>query len=408
MTDSMSPSEMLSAYMDGELDEQSTSMLFYHMANDVDLQQEMQQLMAIRTATSSSTVQVPVHLKHAVFAETIGVDDHVVAAGGLGGLATAGLVMGAAAIASLATAWLLMPDSSSELTRTRPASATVIISQQKPVLSEPPRTEERIISSDMNDQTGNSIKPTAPRVKLYEESVEAEKIVMGTHNNSTLSSESYEKEILLMPQAEGIQQENVHSIIASEYRPVSTLYSMQGFGTIPPLSQLTFQSPEQEPTTIELSVRGLLTSSLQTTSLTVPSQPLYSNMGVGVLYRLGDNDKIGIEAGYDRWTQIFEGKEGDTSVKFEQIYNAPWLGIAYRHTMNPIQWLSNASPYMQGGLGVTALGPVGRIALGVEYPLFHRVTLSAGMEASGLAYQYQGAIFASQRIAFVSMVHIGL
>jgi hypothetical protein len=123
---------------------------------------------------------------------------------------------------------------------------------------------------------------------------------------------------------------------------------------------------------------------------------------------LNENTQVGIEAGYDRWTQIYEGKEADTSVRFEQFYNAPWVGMAYRHSVSPVEWLSNASPYMQGGIGVTAVGPLARLALGLQYPIFQSVTFSAGIEASGLAYQYQGTIFASQRVSFVSTVSIGL
>jgi len=406
MTDSMSPSEMLSAYMDGELDEQSTSMLFYHMANDVDLQQEMQQLMAIRTATSSSTVQVPAHLKHTVFAETIGIDDKV-AASGLGGFATAGLMMGAAAIASIATAWFLMSDSKPVMNDTRLAATIGTTSQEKPVLSTP-HTEHLTTFSGIDKQQEIPAKNVTTNVHIDNLPDDAENNVIINHDNSTVSAVSNEQNVPHNLLEQEIQQEDVHTIIASEYRPVSTLYSMQRSGTTPRVAQMTFRTNDDEPPLVEFSVRGLVSSSLQTSSLAVPSQPFYSNMGVGVFYRMGESDKIGIEAGYDRWTQTFEGKEGDTSVKFEQIYNAPWVGIAYRHSMNPVEWLSNASPYIQGGLGATAVGPVARIALGVEYPLFQRVTLSAGMEASGLAYQYQSAIFASQRIAFVSMIHIGL
>ncbi len=152
----------------------------------------------------------------------------------------------------------------------------------------------------------------------------------------------------------------------------------------------------------------MMSSSLQSSSLSLPTQPLYSDMGVGVFYTLDESSKLGIEAGYDRWTQVYDGKEGDTSVRFEQYYNAPWAGVAYRHSVAPVEWLSHASPYIQGGIGVTAVGPLARIELGLQYPLFQSISLSAGIEASGLAYQYQGMIFSSQRVAFISTVSVGL
>lgn len=413
MTDFMSPSEMLSAYIDGELDEQSTSLLFYTMANNVELQQEMQQLMAIRTATSASAVQVPAHLKQAILAKTIGKEQEAVAAGGMTPMTTAGLVISAAAIASLATAWFLISDSSDNTynhhnmssahtveahSHQKPALSTsqqsVILNQEK--MSEPTQTQY--------SQHYGSVASSASPTQLYS-SVDAIKEEVRNSNVVTPLQTFDDNNTVAFIEENGMYEESVSPAILHS---VPFAFQSHTFGVKSPLSAISAFASQEDMGDFSVSVRGMMSSSLQSSSLSLPTQPLYSDMGIGVFYTLDESSKLGIEAGYDRWTQVYDGKEGDTSVRFEQYYNAPWVGVAYRHSVAPVEWLSHASPYIQGGIGVTAVGPLARIALGLQYPLFQSISLSAGIEASGLAYQYQGMIFSSQRVAFISTVSVGL
>lgn len=418
MTDFMTPSEMLSAYIDGELDEQSTSLLFYTMANNVELQQELQQLMTIRTATSASVVQVPPHLKQSVLAQTIGQEEKVVATG-MSSMTTAGLVISAAAIASLATAWFLISDTSDNTRNLHDVSSSRSIethSTEHPVLSVTSQTMnvEPFELANNQNQTQRQTR-TSGGIRTTSSSS------FDISSHTTLDKAQSAVDDITSPQSLEIQNEHNHmneGYFSNEYQGESAIISsttlrsvpssFNTFGTLPQVRRMSAFSAEQEDNSMSIIVRGLMSSSMQSTSLPLPSQPLYSDMGIGVFYNLNKDAQVGIEAGYDRWTQVYEGKEADTSVRFEQFYNAPWVGVAYRHSVAPVEWLSNASPYMQGGLGITAVGPLARLSLGLQYPIFQSVTLSAGIEASGLAYQYQGTLFSSQRVSFVSTVSIGL
>lgn len=419
MTDFMTPSEMLSAYIDGELDEQSTSLLFYTMANNVELQQELQQLMTIRTAASASVVQVPPYLKQSVLANTIGTEEKTVVSG-MSSMTTAGLVISAAAIASLATAWFLISDSSENTQYLHNISSTRSIethSTEQPALSITPQSEfgQHPVESIQNENQAQQ-QVQVPKNKSTS--------LPTSFSSSSQTSLDKEQSFLnndLSSYPPKVRNEQNHidqsfasdvDVISSEIISPAISHSVPSlfhtFGALPKISSMSAFSLENEYNSFSVIVRGLMSSSMQSSSLPVPSQPFYSDMGIGVFYALNENTQVGIEAGYDRWTQIYEGKEADTSVRFEQFYNAPWVGMAYRHSVSPVEWLSNASPYMQGGIGVTAVGPLARLALGLQYPIFQSVTFSAGIEASGLAYQYQGTIFASQRVSFVSTVSIGL
>lgn len=419
MTDFMTPSEMLSAYIDGELDEQSTSLLFYTMANNVELQQELQQLMTIRTAASASVVQVPPHLKQSVLANTIGTEEKTVVSG-MSSMTTAGLVISAAAIASLATAWFLISDSSENTQYLHNISSTRSIethSTEQPALSITSQSEfgQHPVESIQNENQSQQ-QVQVPKNKSTS--------LPTSFSSSSQTSLDKEQSFLnndLSSYPPKVRNEQNHidqsfasdvDVISSEIISPAISHSVPSLfhtlGALPKISSMSAFSLENEYNSFSVIVRGLMSSSMQSSSLPVPSQPFYSDMGIGVFYALNENTQVGIEAGYDRWTQIYEGKEADTSVRFEQFYNAPWVGMAYRHSVAPVEWLSNASPYMQGGIGVTAVGPLARLALGLQYPIFQSVTFSAGIEASGLAYQYQGTIFASQRVSFVSTVSIGL
>ena len=69
--ENMNASELLTAFLDGELDASESQHLFYQLANDPELQDEMQELIAMKSAFKDSKVQPPPALKQNVMKNTV-------------------------------------------------------------------------------------------------------------------------------------------------------------------------------------------------------------------------------------------------------------------------------------------------------------------------------------------------
>ncbi len=416
MLDSMTPSEMLSIYMDGELDEQSTSSLFYMMAQDPELQLEMQQLMALRSATTSATLQVPAHLKNAVIMQTVGNNAGKTTSGFI---PTLGLMVGAAAIASISTAWYFLSDSGS-------GSENVISGN-----SSNQRIERRVTRDESNKNTVQSFAPVKNTSTDKHENTTTLSAGTTLNNSGTINSatslqkgdkvsdeptihdvyvQTLAQETNVLPNTESeISQTDVSINRSILLQPTFGLFNSGSPRMRPEFAQLydNTVTNDNELHTVEISLRGIAPTSFQNTSFEAPNQS-FSNWGATVFYIADENNALGIEAGYDKWVQVYDGKEGDTSVRYEQHFNALTMGLAYRHLFSSQEWLSGAQPFLQAGVGATAVGPMGKLALGLRYSLMSNVSVSAGFEASLLAYQYKGSVFSSQRAGFVYSINVGL
>lgn len=415
MADNLTPSEMLSAYMDGELDEQSTSSLFYIMANDNELQQEMKQQMALKSVVASVPLQVPSHLKSAVMAKTTGTGTEKTAAGFA---STVGLMIGAASLASIATAWYFLSDTPKET-----VSVDVPVSQQQIVSSSSPSNAsvDNVVSNTSGENNGsavNSVK-TASNSIVRHNSAEVHQLSSSVQENSSANPHHNSVSLGSNSHPDGIGSETEQDIVTNsqDFTPEPTSVSLLPVRISSVSFPLSIRKPDlfqtiqgnqynSENNTFQISVRGISPTSFQTTTLEAPSKPL-GNWGISAFYLTDESNAIGVEGGYDKWVQVYEGTDGDTTVRYEQHYNAPWVGIAYRHSFSQLEWLSGARPYVQGGIGATTVGPLGRTSAGLQYPILSNVTVSAGVEASLLTYIYSGSVFTSQRLGFIYSLNIG-
>lgn len=412
MAESITPSEMLSIYMDGELDEQSTSSLFYMMAQNPELQTEMQQLMALRTATTSASLQVPAHLKSSVLMQTVGSNNGKATSGFV---STLGLMVGAAAIASISTAWYFLSDSGNGSDN---AMSDKLTTQQveRTALTDKSNGSSTQNSADIgnshpeiHDKTSHSANALTRSTRTITTSSSLQKGDIVSDESPTIHdiyAQTLEQEV---PSTENeISQTDVSINRSALLQPSYGMFNGRFPSVQPQFAQLTESTISNDDlNTIEVSYRGITPASFQNTSLQAPSEP-FGNMGVTVFYTANETSSFGLEAGYDKWVQTYKGQEGDTSVQYEQHYTAFSMGLAYRHLFTSQEWLSGAQPYLQGGLGATAVGPMGKLAFGLRYPLLSNISVSAGFEASVLAYEYKGSVFSSQRAGFVYSINIGL
>ena len=144
-------------------------------------------------------------------------------------------------------------------------------------------------------------------------------------------------------------------------------------------------------------LRGKAGASLNPTNARNGGSPaaFMNNLAVGAYMMMGRSFAVGIEGGSEAYDQVLSFDSGDTD-KVEQRPTYVWGGVAGRYYLGTIPGIE-LQPFMQGTLGFTSAGPLGRIRLGAGYDL-GTAALNIGVEASTLVYSFNGRPLMSGRV----------
>ncbi len=85
-----------------------------------------------------------------------------------------------------------------------------------------------------------------------------------------------------------------------------------------------------------------------------------------------------------------------------------WVGVSYRVKGREIALLDEVRPIAQGTFGLSTVGPLGRLSLGLSWKPDDRVSLTAGVEGRALFYQHENSWYSSQQIGLEYGVEIDL
>lgn len=138
---------------------------------------------------------------------------------------------------------------------------------------------------------------------------------------------------------------------------------------------------------------GLTSTDLADVSALTPAMSFTEDGAIGVYRHLTPDIALGIEGGRERYAQRIPYVTGDT-IAIEQRPVYTWGGGALRYYPGAVLGFD---PLLQGGLGFSAAGPIGRGRLGLERDVVSRLRLCAGLETSALFYTADDRRQISQR-----------
>ncbi len=121
----------------------------------------------------------------------------------------------------------------------------------------------------------------------------------------------------------------------------------------------------------------------------------FSNMGIGVFYKLGSDHFIGIDINNERPQFAYEGIVDNRQFTYQQNPSFLSVSLAYRFNASMMK-VGNFQPYAEisGGLALPDM-PVGRVGSGILYSPTQEVSLSLGMEYNTLRYKFLGNTYSS-------------
>jgi len=407
----MSHSKLINDLLDGELDSAGEAALFGKLANDSDLRADFMQQLAIKTALQQdrATLVPPISLTGAVFTG-LGFAAPFAGATAAGSLSQSGGFMstmlakiGVPIMAALAAAGITytamrgdgvsepaLGVGSSSLSAgssgaTAPQVAGVVGAQTVPTPAQSTRVVERVVEriverpSAVNEQLLRENENL--RRQLAEVSTQAE---VDASSSALAEAPAPIIPVQLTSTIEIKRTGEERAIRPMEMRPESPLFQTPAFS---------------------LSMRGL---NGQATALSVPAQTgWYQNFGIGMMYRINPSSAIGLEVGAESFPMSFEGTRNQQVVRFELQPLATWAGLSYRHVFPQIG-TSGFSPFVQGLVGGTEFGPLGRGSAGLLYSPAGPLSFMLGVEGAALAFNHQNRWFASTKYGFTYGVLVRL
>jgi anti-sigma factor RsiW len=410
-------SELLSSYLDGELDADETGTLLSRLAHDSDLQAEMRDMLMLRQGFRAELFTPTPDLTEKVFQRTVLADQSArigsgTASAGISG--SRGQVLLAALISGVASSLLTLLVVTQVIPGSRVAGSVSTGSvKDMPIapVATVPHTSARMDSGAvMAPAAASSATIVAAQPATVATSVTTKRstvagsrhvriatkatAVPSVSSNSAASSVAESRQFLtsidrLMVQAAPVVMAD--SMMSSTQEPTVRLLP----GDTPVI--LSRASPEQGDEKFSLSLRGFTSRSFPEFTLDPLTDPPLNNIAIGMLYNLSDHHALGVEFGQEHFMQRYEGTANGGHVTFDQNYLALWGGAVYQYRFGRIEEFGGIEPVARGMVGGMRTGPLGRLTLGAQLD-YGRVVFMAGAEGALAVYTYQGRWFASRTL----------
>jgi len=401
--ENLSSSEKLCALLDGELSASESSILFFELAQNTDLQEEMKDHLSLRSFMGASQVAPPERLRNKILVGTGlmtgGMAGGSAVSAGLGRFLSMGmfnkliLIVTSALLGSLATIFFLNQgdNSSNNIANndnSRKTNIPVIVSKEEPAnIPESELTAQRnnvqrsnpaiIQNNNVIDDTRNTTLPA-----------QAESVTNNDANNdnSELTSQSPEPiytASLALPE---------------EY--YSNDFSRQiGMVDEPGFKKMQLSQERVMPNELSLQIRGFTARSIPEFNLAPLDNPTFNNMAISMFYKFHPNVSVGFEAGQENFLQQYDGYDSDGRyVAYKQNYNGFWSGIAFQYDFNEIQGVAGLFPMARVLVGGAKVGPMFRGMFGLQYNYMNSFSLYTGIESSALFYRFNDNYFSTSKL----------
>lgn len=375
-----SPSERISALLDGEIEQNETPQLFYELAANPELQDEMRDMIAMRRLMSKSMPFPPERLKTNILksAGLLAATDKV---GGelssikskLHSFFSSRIItaIAAATVGSLLTAYfmgLVQPGQFIGGERSIAAKHGGSPNVEKPV----------VISAAGDDISKPQLHVSAPADIIALQTSEPESI---------------------LPAMQVAEFSNAANSING------TAFQNPGFRNVMLAGGNSNFIFAQLSNKFILEMRAFSAMSFPNPNIKALTQPAMNNIGIALLYKINDEHYAGIEIGQENFLQSYKGVRDGHPVVYDQNYLGFWGALAYQYSPQ-IKELLGFLPFARVSIGATEVGPIGKSIIGLKYNLSDNFAIFTGAEGSILLYKYQNEYWTTRKIGATGGVSI--
>ncbi|MCX6153919.1 MAG: hypothetical protein NT007_07160 [Candidatus Kapabacteria bacterium] len=395
-------SERLCAFLDGELHGSDVGNLFYELAQNSDLQEEMRQHISLRKMFKGNVVAPPSNLKNKIL---IGA--------GIGAGLTAPFVSPTSfGVADFFTKFLG--------SRIFAIVGSTVVSALTTALIISSVGKDDKISNQMvqnNALPNQELVSSIPVKKLATETkpITTNKISKSTRKTSfSLPSYLFIAGIPSIPdnvQAQPVQQpepefnsnKNFSEIRTSNVNSVvQPLKSHEIFSIVTQTNNSNDRYLKTKAQNYSLNIRKMAQGSIPDVNIVPYNEPIINNLAINLMYKINDNHSMGIEIGQEDLMQKFHGKESDGhEYGYNQAYVAFWTGFSYQYTGSPVKPYDkyfDMRPFIHALIAGTRIGPYIKESVGLELFISDNLLFSLGIEHGLLLYKYQENYFSTNKL----------
>jgi hypothetical protein len=442
-------SDLLHAFLDGELELSQEQPLFSELASSGDLRSEMRELLAMRSAVQQDTEAFtpPPSATSTIF-NSLGFS---LPAGTTGGAAIASEVLPSAIGASSAAAtvgaaswwsklwlpsvtalvgagitfWLLNWGYSSNLTEMASAHANEL---QKIRSENAAQLASQADSFRNQLQSASEAKVIVRTEKVYYPKIEyrytdrntnSESSQIPTDNNSAVNSSEpsvslgmaenkFPSPIQYSSGGNSLFQKRFSMYFASPISQDNTLRNSHDAMTSELLEREFL--PKEEAYYPHWSAKlGGVASTLSSTPIPTTASPTdaLNNLNLQLMYSLSEDILVGLKFGREAFPLQYNGSIAGRTFTREQYSPVYWGGIAAQYQPSGLSFFGGVQPYVSVFGGSSEIsGLLLRFEPGLQLSLSPRFSISAGFDISRLSYQFQGTGFSTVKTGINSGIII--
>ncbi len=399
-TNNLSASELLTAFIDGELDSSDTQMLFYQLANDPELQSEMQDLITMRNTFSNAYRQTPPpDLQSKILKSTVYKNGIAGRLAFLAAILSNNYIRIPASVAALIliglfSFWLVDNEKDSEAefmnATTAEFSGLSISDNQSENISEVNSEINQIDNDSENQAKVNSINNS-------DKNSTAASPEPGSSANYSSADELYTETSYNSNTADGFKGIDMASAFLQNAIPPQRNVNRKDYINF--YSLKTGVNKFLEKVSFSLSKQSLLSS--PNPKISTYEDPALNDFSFNLNYHINKNHILSAEIGREYFPMVFSGTElsGIREIEYEYplAYNAIWGGIGYTYNFTSDNYSGNFTPYTGITIGGTSLGPVTKLSLGANYFINDNIGFFAGLKYGALFYSHQNNMFVTSK-----------
>lgn len=384
----MTSSEKLIALIDGELPSEETTTLFYELAQNVELQEEMREQLAMRQLLTTKPLIPPDHLKHKILLSTglgsfLSIASAKLSSSALGliGLSAlrskAFLMLSSALIGSLFTLYF---------THNPQENTKVSIEETPPIVHlfeiEEPQSyhleNNQLKENNKNSNTESKISTVVPAQAIPNDELSIDKSAdesVPIYNAIEISSVDH-------------LQGNFNQQLEREF----LINETQEYKFDEPIFPEFYEQ-------LSLQIRGFTTRSIPELNIPPLDNPVMNNMAIGLFYKFDKSMQVGIEVGQENFMQEYHQYElGSLKRDIKQNYTAFWTGVSFQYNIAEYGHTQKLYPFTRVFLGGTNIGPLLRGMIGIQFDYENSFSLFTGIESTSLFYRYSGNTFSTYKL----------
>ncbi len=405
----LSSSQKLSAFLDGELPQNDVQSLFYEMASDTELQDELRTMVSVKEMTKSSIIMPPPALKSSLDAR-LGLDK-ILADKSMKKIAGASFFnnrlfqSGMTAFVAAFITYMLM------LTTTEETGNPAMLADKSVV-----KSSQELHSATIpvvSSFAKNSTQPSNDNTLTVNNRKDTPKQQRSNYTSTSVAEDNINANYTLIPQdlvSSQIDDVQYTDINYSDYIQMTPLDKFELPVTPHQYNKNTPIQPKRTEILNKFSLEMKYNQGKSYPNLDIPveTEPIINNVTVGLFYKYNELNSLGIEFGQENYYQRYFFKEDELVKRYEQNWMAFWGGITYNHDFAKVDFYAPLHPYYRFMIGGTQIGPLFKSSVGAKLPLSDKMYFVLALEGSYLVYHFQDRSYSSSRLGLSLGFSFGL